>query len=231
MLLAAMVVACLFSVMLPPSASLLAPTITPTRTLTPTATRTPTPTLTFMPTVTFTPLPVTVVTAGAAEMPGVAIYFEKVLWEQAAGPATGIEDFEQDPSAARNLSLTYRSGNRFLLSGASLAQIVRAPEFLDSGNLIGVCHFEDGLTFTFPDGAGVMAFGFDYTSSDDWRLSFNGAPASLPRGRARFVGVVLYPQTAAQFTVSGLRNGQCGMWVDNVTYVAAWAPATPTSTP
>jgi hypothetical protein len=226
-----MVIACLFSVMLPSSASLLAPTVTPTRTLTPTATRSPTPTLTFTPTITFTPLPVTVVTGDVAEMPGVAMYFERVLWEQVAGALTGMEDFEQDPSASGNLPLPYRSGNRLVLSGTSLVQILSDPEFLNSGNLAGVCGFEEGLTFTFPDGTAAMAFGFDYTSFDEWQLSFNGVPASLPRGRDRFVGVVLYPQTATQFTLTGARDGQCGLWVDNVAYVAAWAPSTPTSTP
>jgi hypothetical protein len=164
-------------------------------------------------------------------MPGAAIYFERVLWEQVAGAATGLEDFEQDPAATRNLPLPYRSGNRLLLSGTSLVQILSDPEFLDSGNLVSVCEFEEGLTFTFPDGTAAMAFGLDYTSFDDWRLSFNGVPAPLPQGRDRFVGVVLYPQTATQFTLSGRRNGQCGLWVDNVAYIAAWAPSTPTPTP
>ncbi|HEY3474633.1 MAG TPA: hypothetical protein VGK56_08490, partial [Anaerolineales bacterium] len=190
-----------------------------------------TPTTTLMPTVTFTLLPAAPITADVVQMPGVATYFVQDLWEQVAGAATGIEDFEQDPAANRNLPLPYQTGNRFVLNGMSLVQIVSAPELLNSGNAIGVCDFEDGLTFTFPDGAAVMAFGFDYTSFDDWRLSFNGIPTPFPRGRDRFVGVVLYPQTATHFTLSGPRNGQCGLWVDNIAYVVSWTPSTPTSTP
>jgi hypothetical protein len=165
------------------------------------------------------------------QMPGVAIYFVRDLWQQVAGAVTGMEDFEQETFTTLNLSLPYRTGNRFVVSGTSFVQIVSAPEFLNSGNVIGVCDFEAGLTVTFPGSASGMAFGFDYTSIDDWQLSFNGTPMSIPRGRDRFVGVVLYPQTATQFTVSGPRNGQCGLWMDNIAYIAAWAPATPTSTP
>ena len=87
LLLGAAAFSCLFSLLLPPSASFLAPTATPTRTLTPTATRTAAATITFTPTVTSTPLPVTVVTGDVVQPSGFTTYFVRGLWEQVAGPA------------------------------------------------------------------------------------------------------------------------------------------------
>jgi hypothetical protein len=225
LLAAAVVFACLFSMMLPASASLLAPTATLTRTAT------LTPTVTLAPTLTLTPLPAHLITPNVTEFTTYTVYFQRDLWESAAGGPFGIEDFEKDPFDYGELPFPYFTGNRFILTGTSTAQILLAPELLASGNLIHFRDFEQGLTFTFPNDAAVTAFGFDYTSSEDWLLTFNHILTPLSRGRNRFVGVVMRQDETRQFVLSGPQTAQGGLSVDNIMYATFYLPSTPTSTP
>jgi hypothetical protein len=213
LLLAAVVFACLFSLLLPPSASLLAPTITPT----PTVTNTPIATLT--PTATITPLPAHLITPNVTEFPGYTVYWERSLWKNAAGEVSGLEDFEKDRSDYGELGFPYFTGNRFILTGTSAAQILSAPELLPSGNLIHFRDWEEGLTFTFPNDMTVTAFGFDYASNEDWRLSFNSIDIPIPNGRNRFLGVLLRQEPVKQFTFFGPPYAQGGLSVDNISYI------------
>ena len=212
MLLVAMLVACLFSVMLPPSASLLAPTLSPT----PTVTNTPTATLT--PTATVTPLPAHLITPNVTEFPDYTVYWERGLWENAVGETTALEDFEKDRSDYGELGFPYFTGNRFILTGTSAAQILSAPELLPSGNLIHFRDWEQGLTFTFPNDMSVTAFGFDYASSEDWRVSLDSIDIPIPNGRNRFMGIVLREGTVKQFTFLGPPYAQGGLSIDNISY-------------
>ena len=212
MLLVAMLIACLFSVMLPPSASLLAPTLSPT----PTITNTPTATLT--PTATVTPLPAHLITPNVTEFPDYTVYWERGLWENAVGETTPLEDFEKDRSDYGELVFPYFTGNRFILTGTSAAQILSAPELLPSGNLIHFRDWEQGLTFTFPNDMSVTAFGFDYASSEDWRVSLDSIDIPIPNGRNRFMGIVLREGTVKQFTFLGPPYAQGGLSIDNISY-------------
>ena len=213
MLLAALLIACLFSLMLPPAASLLAPTLTPT----PTVTNTPTATLT--PTATITPLPAHLITPNVTEFPDYTVYWERGLWENAVSETTALEDFEKDRSDYGELAFPYFSGNRFILTGTSAAQILNAPELLPSGNLIHFRDWEEGLTFTFPNDMVVTAFGFDYASSEDWRVSFNSIDIPIPNGRNRFMGIVLREGSVKQFTFFGPPYAQGGLSIDNISYI------------
>ena len=203
-------------------------TLTPTVTLTPTITLTPTVTLT--PTMTLTSLPAHLITPNVTEFTTSTVYFQRDLWESVIGEYFGVEDFEKEPFDYAELSFPYFTGNRFLLTGTSTAQILGAPELLDSGNLIHFRDFEQGLTFTFPNDATVTAFGFDYTSSEDWLLTFDQILTPLPRGRNRFVGVVLRQNAITQFILSGPQTAQGGLSVDNIVYFRPWAPVTSTPT-
>jgi hypothetical protein len=243
LLLAAVFFSCLFSWLLPTSASFLSPTATltrtaiPTPTVTPTSTITVTPTVTLIPTITVTPtvtvthLPAHLITPNVTQFTTYSVYFQRELWESVTGNFLGIEDFEREPFDYAELNFPYLTGNRLILTGTSTAQILLAPELLDSGNLIHFRDFEQGLTFTFPNDANVTAFGFDYTSSEDWLLTFNQILTPLPRGRNRFVGIVLNQDMITQFTLSGPQTAQGGLSVDNIVYFRPWVPSTSTSTP
>lgn len=211
-LLAAGVFSFLFSSLLPPSASLLAPTQTwtPTVTSTPTATLTPTSTLTHLPPIVGTP--------------NSAVYDQRQVWESAVGKTVVSEDFEKDIPGLGELQFPYRTGNGFLLSGKSDAQILVAPELLESGNFLHFRAWEQGLTFTFPDDRAVTAFGFDYTTSEEWQwqLIFNNVKnvnIILPSGRNQFMGIILYQNSSAKFTLAGFGFAQGGLSIDNISYI------------
>lgn len=229
LLFAAILFAYLFSMMLPPSASWLAPTST--------ATDTPVPTLTFVPivssTITLTPMTDPLVTPNADTIPWYTVYFQRDLWQNLIGSATGVEDFEQEPFGGTELSLPYITRNRFILRGTSAAQILRAPELLDSGNLIHFRDVEQGMIITFPDNAFIAAFGFDYTSSEDWVLTFNQFQMPLAVGDNQFIGVIMQQIYVTEFNLSGLPGAQQGIAVDNITYLAVspvFVPSTSTAT-
>jgi hypothetical protein len=92
LLIAAAVLACLFSFFLPPFASLLAPTLTLTRTVT------ATPTATLTATSTSTPLPAKLITPRVIPFPPLTIYWSRTLWEEVVAKNYVIEDFEKDPA-------------------------------------------------------------------------------------------------------------------------------------
>jgi hypothetical protein len=209
----AAVFSCLFGTFLPSSASLLAPTATPTATLT------STPTATLTPQPTFTTLPPELVTPYVTELPGYTVYWRRELWESAVGESFAIEDFETDLEGYGELDFPYMTGNRFLLDGKSTAQILGTSGLLPTGNLLHFRDWEQGLTFTFPDNTTVTAFGFDYTSSEVWRLTVNHVEITLRRGGFTFVGLILQQDFPTAFNLSGPETAQGGLSVDNISYV------------
>ncbi len=213
LLLAAVVFLCLFSFLLPPSASLLAPTPT----LTPTVTVTPMATLTAS--ATSTPLPAILITPVVAQFPPLTIYWRRELWEEAIGQELVIEDFEKDSADYSELSFPYFTGNRFRLTGKSVAQILNAPELLPSQNLLHVSDWGQGLTFTLPEDAETTALGFDYASQEEWQLTVRNIDIILPRGTNQFVGVALYEGPTKVFKLTGPNTAQGGLFVDNISYI------------
>jgi len=213
MLLVAAFVSCLFSTFLPASASLLAPTSTPTSTLT------STPTATLTPQPTFTSLPPELVTPYVTELPGYTVYWRRELWESAIAEPFAIEDFEKDLEGYGELDFPYMTGNGFLLDGKSSAQLLGNSGLLPSGNLLLFSDWEQGLTFAFPNNTAVTAFGFDYTSSEVWRLTVNHVEITLRRGGFTFVGIILQQDFPKGFTLSGPETAQGGLSVDNFSYV------------
>ena len=213
LLLAAGSLSLLFSLLLPASASLLAPT----RTLTPTVTATPTATLTA--TSTSTPLPAKLITPRVIPFPPLTIYWSRTLWEEAVGKNYVIEDFEKDPEDYGELHFPYFTGNYFILSGKSAAQFINAPELLSSGNLLHFRDWEYGLTFTFPNDATTTVLGFDYASQEEWQLTVLNIDIILPSGRDQFVGIVLYAGPIKEFRLMGPNTAQGGLSVDNISYI------------
>jgi hypothetical protein len=213
LLLAAGSLSLLFSLFLPTSASLLAPT----RTLTPTVTATPTATLTA--TSTSTPLPAKLITPSVIPFPPLTIYWTRTLWEEAVGKNYPIEDFEKDPADYGELGFPYFTGNHFILSGKSAAQFLNAPELLPSGNLLHFRDWEYGLTFMLPNDATTTALGFDYASQEEWQLTVRNIDIILPSGRNQFVGIVLYEGPTKEFRLMGPNTAQGGLSVDNISYI------------
>ena len=193
--------------------SLLAPTSTPT----PTLTSTPTATLTPQPT--FTTLPPDLVTPYVTELPGYTVFWRRELWESAIGETFVIKNFEKDLEGYGELDFPYMTGNGFLLNGKSYAQILGNSGLLPSGNLLHFVDWEQGLTFTFPHNMAVTAFGFDYTSSEIWRLTVNHVEITLRRGGFTFVGIILHQDFPKGFTLSGPETAQGGLSVDNISYI------------
>jgi hypothetical protein len=211
LLLAGVWVASLFSVFLPSSASLLAPTTTLTPTVTSTPTATPTPTSTF------TPLPPILVTPELIEAFPFEVYDQHQVWESAVGKMVLSEDFEKDGGFGEML-LPYWTGDGFLLSGKSNAQILADPELLGSGKFLHLLSGKQGLTFTFPDGRAVTAFGFDYTTSAEWHVTVINLDVILSRGRNQFVGIIIHQNSATKFNLVSSAGAQGGLSVDNISY-------------
>jgi len=215
LLLAGVVVSCLFSIFLPPSASVLAPTSTFTSTSLITATPTASPSAS--PTI--TPAPISLITPRINHFPPVAIYWRRALWEEAIGTNYAVEDFEKDPSDYGELGFPYFTGNGFTLTGKSAAQFIHAAELLPSQNLLHFRDWEYGLTFTFPNQTTVTVLGFDYASQEEWQLQIQNIDIILPAGRNQFVGVVLFDGTAKLFNLAGPQTAQGGLSVDNISYI------------
>ena len=193
---------------LPSSASLLAPTST----LTPTLTTTPTSTITPVPAKFITPYMTT----------EVGIYtsvWRRTLWESEAGETFVIEDFEHDSIDYTELDLPYMTENGFLFKGKSHAQMLNGTELLPSGNLLHFRDWEQGLTITFPNDGAARAFGFDYTTNEEWRLTFNKVEITLPTGRNMFVGIILSEEFPKGFTLSSREYAQGGLSIDNILYI------------
>ncbi len=225
LLFAAIVVACLFSMMLPPSASLLAPTATPTRTVT----YTPGPT--FTPTSTVTPLPAHLITPYVTPFGSYTVYGKREVWESAVGTFFQSEDFEQDPISPRSLTVPYVTGNGFSINGNGYPEIISSAQLLPTGNLLHFRDWEQGITLTFPNGQAMRAFGFDYTSPEDWVLDVGSYSIPLPPARAAFVGLLLYQDFPTEFTFSSSAYRQGGLSLDNIAYVTPYIPSTSNTTP
>jgi hypothetical protein len=128
------------------------------------------------------------------------------------------EDFENDPADYGLLRFPYLTGNGFLLTGQSSAQILRDQNLLKSGNFIHFRDSKDGLTFGFPDNKVVKAFGFDYRSPEKWQFAFDDSVVPLPGGRGGFVGIVVQKDYPQKFVLSSAERIQGGLSVDNISY-------------
>ena len=177
------------------------------------------PTATPTPTSTFTPLPQTLVTPKLIEIFPFEVYDQRQVWESTVSKTVLSEDFEKDGHGFGELQFPYRTGNGFLLSGKSSAQILAAPELLESGNFLHFRAWDQGMTFTFPDDRAVIAFGFDYTTSEDWQLTVINLNVILPRGRNQFVGIILHQNSSTKFNLVSSSFAQGGLSVDNISYI------------
>ena len=148
-------------------------------------------------------------------------YWKRELWDaQVPGELVTIEDFEKDQADYGELSFPYLTGNGFLLTGQSTAQILGDTNLLTTGNLI---HFRDsggGLTFSFPGGA-AQAIGFDYKPSETWNLSVGDCSITIPEGRRGFLGIIATEDYPTQFTLFSTEYAQGGLTLDNISYVQA----------
>jgi hypothetical protein len=120
----------------------------------------------------------------------ITIYWSRTDWEAAAGGDVATEDFEKDIADYAPLLFPYTTGNGFLLTGQSSAQILNGG-LLDTGNNI---HFRDwtgGLTFNFPANQEVSALGFNYHASELWYLAIGDSGDLITLQGRRFVGVVI----------------------------------------
>lgn len=204
-----------------PAISVLAPAPTATFIVVPTSTSTFTP----------SPLPPIYVTLNVNEFSTYTIYWKRDLWENAVKGDTFTEDFENDSGDYGELSFPYLTGKGLLLNGDSSAQILSDGGLLSSGKFI---HFRDrgkGLSFTFPNNAAAGVFGFDYESSEIWQLSFNDSLITLPKGRNRFIGIVIHNFPPGGFVLSTFERAQGGLAVDNITYTIAGSTTTTATTP
>ncbi|MEJ2012658.1 MAG: hypothetical protein P8X64_10620 [Anaerolineales bacterium] len=156
------------------------------------------------------------------------VFWKPELWEQAAGPSYVCEDFERDAADYGELSYPYLTGNGFLLTGTSAAQIIQSQTLLPSGNLIHLRDWEKGLSFGFPEETSVQAFGFDYVPSEDWIVRFAGKQVEIPGGRRGFFGVVMKGKTLAEFNVTSLAHAQGGLTIDNIRCNLSPGQAAPT---
>ena len=167
--------------------------LAPTQTLTPTTTSTSMPTIT--PTFTPSPLPPIYVTLNVNEFNTYTVYWKRDLWEDAAHGEIIREDFENDNADYGELTFPYLTGKGFLLTGNSHAQIFNDNSLLQSGNLLHFRDWENGLNFVFPNNMEIQAFSLDYKASETWQLTFNDFVITIPKGRNRFVGIIIHDNT------------------------------------
>jgi hypothetical protein len=237
LLFAAIVLACLFSLMLPPSASLLAPTatLTPTQTSSPVPTFTPTPTLpptiTRTPSPTFTRIPTQPITPAVTPFGSYTVYWQREVWKAAAGDFYFIEDFERDPVGFGFSNMPYLSGIGILVYGNGNPEVIPSPRIGSSGNMLHVRNGEQGFALTVPQSQDVKAFGFDYTAPEEWIATFGNFTLSLPAAESGFVGFVFHQDFPSEFRLSSSGNAQGGFALDNVSFVTFFMPVTPTMTP
>ncbi len=145
-------------------------------------------------------------------------YRSRSLWENAIRANPDNEDFEKDRVSYDEIIFPYTTGNGFLLTGQSAAQILHESHW-NSGNFL---HFRDwkiGLTFTFPNYEAVSAFGFDYRSSEPWQLTINSYTITLSKDSKSFIGIVVSESYPNKFVLSGWEYAQGGLSVDNISYV------------
>jgi len=142
-----------------------------------------------------------------------------------------MEDFEQDPVSLRPLSVPYKSGNGFLINGNGYPEIINFPQLPMTGNMLHFRDWEQGTTLTFPEGQSVRAFGLDYTTPEEWVLTFGNFNIPLPAARNGFVGFVFYENFPLEFGLSSSADFQGGLLLDNIAYVPPYIPSTSTTTP
>jgi len=195
-----------------PASSILAPS------------QTPTPSQTPIPTFTPSPLPPIYVTLNVNEFATHTIYWKRDLWENAVSGEYEIEDFEQDSNDYGELTFPYLTGNGFLLTGNSHAQIIDNGSLLPNGNILHFRDWEGGLKFDFPNNRKSSAFSFDYKASETWQLKFNGVIITIPAGNNRFIGVIINENFPTEFILSSLERVQGGLTIDNISYVSANTP-------
>ena len=132
-----------------------------------------------------------------------------------------MENFENDRSGSDNLHLPYLTRNKLMLSGKSDVQILHSPQLLETGNLLHFRDWEHGLTLTLPDATPLIAFGFDYTASEEWILTITPETfeINLPGGRNKFVGIILNQDFPTAITLSSSAYAQGGLSMDNISYV------------
>jgi hypothetical protein len=177
---------------------------------------------TQVPTITLTPnIPLTITAISIEEYPLFTLYWDRALWENAIRGNVQIEDFEKDRADYGELKLPYLTGNGFLLSGRSTAQIFRDPTLINDGNLVHFRDWETGLTFRFPNSSVVSAFSFDYKASETWQLQFADAVITIPEGRNRFLGIVMKENFQNEFNLYSLAHAQGGLTIDNIAYIPA----------
>jgi hypothetical protein len=191
-----------------PAVSILAPT------------QTPTPSPTSTPTFTPSPLPPIYVTLNVNEFTTHSIYWKRDLWENAAAGEYEIEDFERDSNDYGELTFPYLTGNGFLLTGNSHAQIINSGSLLPDGNILHFRDWEGGLKFDFPYNLEAGAFSFDYKASETWQVKFNEVIITIPAGNNRFIGVIIHENFPTEFVLSSLERVQGGLTVDNISFLA-----------
>jgi hypothetical protein len=191
-----------------PAVSILAPT------------QTPTPSPTSTPTFTPSPLPPIYVTLNVNEFTTHTIYWKRDLWENAVAGEYEIEDFERDSDDYGELTFPYLTGNGFLLTGNSHAQIINSGSLLPDGNILHFRDWEGGLKFDFPYNLEAGAFSFDYKASETWQVKFNEVIITIPAGNNRFIGVIIHENFPTEFVLSSLERVQGGLTVDNISFLA-----------
>lgn len=147
------------------------------------------------------------------------VYSNRALWIEAIGGSISTEDFEKDPADYAELSIPYITGNGFLLTGQSVAQIYYDVTTLNSGNLLHFRDWQVGMTFTFPNSANVKGFGFDYRPSETWKLTVGDSTITLPGRTKGFVGIVVRSGDLNKFNLSCTSSAQGGLSVDNISFV------------
>ncbi len=187
---------------------------------TPLITATPRATSTFVYCCTPTP---TSIPSQPPPLSGPTITYEvvsnRIVWNKLMGGNIATEDFQKDFADYGELNYPYITGNGFILTGQSPAQILQDATLLDSGTLL---HFRDwkvGLTFTFPNDADVSGFGFDYRASETWQLTVGNSVITVPVGRPGFIGIVIHAGNLNKFILYCKSNAQGGLTVDNISYV------------
>ncbi|MBE2220019.1 MAG: hypothetical protein IAF02_00680 [Anaerolineae bacterium] len=150
---------------------------------------------------------------------------DRLLWESSVSGNILTEDFEKDLADWGTLAFPYETGNGFVLTGESSAQIIWSDTLLTSGNIIHFRDWDEGLTFWFPGGTSVQAFGFDYRASEQWYLTFNDVETiSLPPSRPSFVGIEFYSEYPSKFVLWSDSYAQGGLTVDNISYIPVEIP-------
>jgi hypothetical protein len=170
-------------------------------------------------------IPLTITAISVEEHPSFTLYWDRALWNKAIHRnSVNIEDFEKEEADYGELKFPYLTGNGFLLTGQSAAQILRDSTLLDDGNQIHFRDWENGLTFIFPNGNSVSAFGFDYRTSEIWQLTFDHSVITIPEGRKGFVGIIMQKDFLKEFSLRGPETAQGGISMDNISYISANAP-------